>query len=170
VDDSIYRNGNIFFVCAVLITNMKVSTFDLSVALLAVLLPMGDCHREPALNRTDKHSGAEGDGAVVAVDGRRCKVHGEALRRGRVIAGLGYFPLLYRGARCLDEKKVKFPNSNLWTRGEFVNHADRQGYIDVFYCEKCREAERRCLTEGALKKLATLSTSPTSHVGRLAEK
>ena len=149
---------------------MKVSTFDFSVALLAVLLPLGDCHREPALNRTDKSSGAEGDSAVVALDGQRCQVHGEALRRGRVKTDLGYFPLLYRGARCLGEKKAKFPNSNLWTRGDFVNQADRKGYLDVFYCEKCREAERRCLTEGALKNIAALSTSPTPHVGRLGEK
>jgi len=149
---------------------MKVSTFNLSVALLAVFLPLGDWHREPALNRTDKRSGAEGDSAVLAVDGRRCQLHGEALRRGRVKMDLGYFPLHYRGARCLGEKEVKFPNSNLWTRGDFVIRADRQGYIDVFYCEKCREAERRCLTEGAMKHLAAWATSPIPHVERLAEK
>ena len=130
--------------------NMKVST-NLSVALLAVVLPLGACHREHALNRTDKRSGGEGDRAVVAEYGQRCQFHGEALRRGRVKADLGNFPLLYRGARCLGEKKVRFPNSNLWTRGENANQADSQGYIDVFYCEKCREAERRCVTEGALK-------------------
>jgi len=129
---------------------MMVST-DLSVALLAVLLPLGACHREPALNQTGKRSGGEGGRAVVAEHGRRCQVHGEALRRGRVKADLGYFPLMYRGARCLGEKKVRFPNSNLWTRGENANQADSQGYIDVFYCEKCREAERLCVTEGALK-------------------
>src|SRR5262245_42842363 len=142
---------------------MKVSTFDILVALLAALLPLGDCRREPALNRTDKRSGAEGDSAAVAVDGRRCQVHGEALRRGRVKADLGYFPLLYRGARCLGGKKVKFPNSNIWTRGDFVNQADRQGYIGVFYCEKCREAERRYLTEGTLINLAARATSPIPH-------
>jgi len=95
---------------------------------------------------------------VVAEDGRRCQVHGEALRRGRVKADLGNFPRLYRGARCLGEKKVRFPNSNLWTRGENANRADSQGYIDVFYCEKCREAERRCVTEGALKNLPPWAT------------
>jgi len=143
--------------------NMKVSAFDLLLALLAVFLPLGDCHREPALNRTDKRSGAEGDRAVVAEDGWRCQVHGEALRRGRVKSDLGYFPLLYRGARCLGEKKVKFPNSNLWTRSDFVNQAHRQRYIDVFYCEKCREAERRCLTERALRNIAAWATSPIPH-------
>lgn len=91
-------------------------------------------------------------------DGQRCQVHGEALRRGRVKADLGYLPLLYRGAVCLSEKKIKFPNSNLWTRGDYVNHADRQGYMDVFYCEKCRDAERRCVTEGALKNFAPRAT------------
>jgi len=137
--------------------NIKVST-NLSVALLAVLLPLGAYQREPALNRTGKRSGGEGDGAVVAEDGQRCQVHGEALRRGRVKTDLGYFPLLYRGARCLAEKKVKFPNSNLWTRNDYANQADRQGYIDVLYCEKCREAERRCVALGTLEKLAEQAT------------
>ena len=137
--------------------NMKVST-NLSVALLAVLLPLGAYHREPALDQMGKRRGGEGGRAVVAEHGQRCQVHGEALRRGRVKANLGYFPFMYRGARCLGEKKVRFPNSNLWTRGENANQADSQGYIDVFYCEKCREPERRCLTEGALKNLAQWAT------------
>src|SRR5262245_23256570 len=133
--------------------NMKVST-NLSVALLAVLLPLGACHREPALNRTGNRSGGEGDKAVVAEDGQRCQVHGEPLRRGQVRSDLGYIPLLYRGARCLDKKKVKFPNSNLWTHGDYANQTERQGYIDVLYCEKCREAERRCVREGMRKNIA----------------
>jgi hypothetical protein len=132
---------------------MKVST-NLSVALLAVLLPLGACHREPALNQMGKRSGGEGDRAVVAERRQRCQVHGEALRRGRVKADLGYLPLMYRGTRCLGEKKVRFPNSNLWTRGENANQGDSQGYIDVFYCEKCREAERRCVKEGMRKNIA----------------
>jgi len=132
---------------------MKLST-NLSVALLAVLLALGACHRKPALNRTGNRSGDEGDRAVVAEDCKRCQIHGEALRRGRVKTDLGYLPLVYRGARCLGEKKVKFPNSNRWTRSSYANQADRQGYIDVLYCEKCREAERRCVEDGALKNLA----------------
>src|SRR5215510_2608691 len=132
---------------------MKVST-NLIVALLAGLLHLGACHRKPTLNRTGNRSGGEGDRAVVAEDGQRCQVHGEALRRGRVKTDLGYLPLVYRGARCLGEKKVKFPNSNLWTRSNYANQADRQGYIDALYCEKCREVERRCVEEGALKNLA----------------
>ena len=136
---------------------MKVST-NLSVALLAVLLPLSACHREPNLERAGKSSSGEGKKAVVTEDGQRCQVHGEALRRGRVKADLGYLPLLYRGARCLSEKNVKFPNSNLWTRSGYANQADRQGYIDVLYCEKCREAERRCVKKGALKNLAARAT------------
>jgi hypothetical protein len=151
--------------------NMKVST-NLPVALLAVLLPLSDCHRGPALERTDKRSGGEGERAVVIEDGQRCQVHGEALRRGRVKTDLGYFPLLYRGAGCLSEKEVKFPSSNLWTRSDYANKAGRQGYINVFYCEKCREAERRCVTEGALKNLAAYdwSTRLSSHAIWLAKR
>jgi hypothetical protein len=137
--------------------NMKVST-NLSAAILAVLLPLGACHREPALNRTVKHSDGKRDKAVVADDGQRCHVHGEALRRGRVRQSLGYLPLLYRGAGCLGEKKVKFPNSNLWTRGDYANKTDRGEFIDVLYCEKCREAERQCVKEGALENLAPRAT------------
>jgi hypothetical protein len=95
---------------------------------------------------------------MVAEDGQRCHVHGDALRRGRVRQDLGYIPLLYRGAGCLGKKKVKFPNSNLWTRGDYANQTERHGYIEVLYCEKCREAERRCVKEGALKNLAPRAT------------
>src|SRR5262245_10724364 len=110
--------------------NMRVST-NLSVALLAVLLPLSACHREPSLERAGKSSSGEGKKAVVTEAGQRCQVHGEALRRGRVKADLGYLPLLYRGAGCLSEKKVKFPNSNLWTRSDYANQADRHQNVSI---------------------------------------
>jgi len=137
---------------------MKVST-NLSMAVLAVLAPLSNCQRlcGPALDWT-RRSGGEGKRDVVTEYAPRCQIHGVALRRGRVKSDLGYLTLLCRSSRCLGEKKVKFPNSNLWTRGDYVNQADRQGYIDVFYCKMCRETERRYLTEGALKNLAQWAT------------
>lgn len=80
-----------------------------------------------------------------------CQLHGEVLRPGKAMVELGYLPLMYRNAKCLKDKKTKFPYSNLWTRGEKVSKANDRGWAGVLYCAKCREEERKCVKDGAVE-------------------
>jgi hypothetical protein len=68
-----------------------------------------------------------------------CRVHQLALLPDRVPERYG---LLRLRPSYVEAARTSFPNARSWSWGGCISSADSAAFSDVWYCPRCREAER----------------------------